>query len=137
MAAGVALRGLLSPQNTIAVRRDAIEGLADGDLVQAEAVELKRTLIRTYGEEVVAEEARNSRKLDVVNRAGLLLLIGVFALAGEGATLAVQHVAAPKNPTPSNSPRPTAKPGEQRPKPPAKLPVGTIKKGNRDSPSTK
>ena len=61
-------------------------------LVLAEAVEVKRMLIRTYGEELVSEEERNNRKLGVVNRAGLLLMIGVVALAGEGGILAIEHL---------------------------------------------
>lgn len=93
VAAYVAIRGLLSPQKTLAFRRADIQWLADGDLVLAEAVEVKRMLIRTYGEELVSEEERNSRKLGVVSRAGLLLMIGVVALAGEGGILAVEHLA--------------------------------------------
>jgi hypothetical protein len=91
-AAYVAIRGLLSPQKTLAFRRADIQWLADGDLVLAEAVEVKRMLIRTYGEELVSEEERNNRKLGVVSRAGLLLMIGVVALAGEGGILAVEHL---------------------------------------------
>jgi hypothetical protein len=60
--------------------------------VLAEAVEVKRMLIRTYGEELVSEEERNNRKLGVVSRAGLLLMIGVAALACEGGTVAVEHL---------------------------------------------
>jgi hypothetical protein len=48
-AAYVAIRGLLSPQKTLAFRRADIQSLADGDLVLAEAVEVKRMFIRTYG----------------------------------------------------------------------------------------
>jgi hypothetical protein len=44
-------------------------------------------------EELVSEEERNNRKLGVVSRAGLLLMIGVVALACEGGTLAVEHLA--------------------------------------------
>jgi hypothetical protein len=92
-AAFVAIRGLLSPQKTLAFRRADVQWLADGDLVLAEAVEVKRMLIRTYGEELVSEEERNNRKLGVVSRAGLLLMIGVAALACEGGTVAVEHLA--------------------------------------------
>jgi hypothetical protein len=97
-AAYVAIRGLLSPQRTLAFRRADVQWLADGDLVLAEAVEVKRMLIRTYGEELVSEEERNNRKLGIVSRAGLLLMIGVVALAGESGILAVAHLAmsAPK-----------------------------------------
>ena len=58
----------------------------------------RRMLIRTYGEELVSEEERNNRKLGIVSRAGLLLMIGVVALAGESGILAVAHLAmsAPK-----------------------------------------
>jgi hypothetical protein len=93
VAAFVAIRGLLSPQETLAFRRADVQWLADGDLVLAEAVEVKRMLIRTYGEELVSEEERNNRKLGVVSRAGLLLMIGVAALACEGGTVAVEHLA--------------------------------------------
>jgi hypothetical protein len=92
-AAYVAIRGLLSPQKTLAFRRADIQWLADGDLVLADAVEVKRMLIRTYGEELVSEEERNNRKLGVASRAGLLLMVGVVALAGEGGTLALEHLA--------------------------------------------
>jgi hypothetical protein len=85
-AAFVAIRRLLSPQETLAFRRTDVQWLADGDLVLSESVEVKRTLIRTYGKEFVSEEERNNRKLDVVSRAGLLLMIGVVALACEGGT---------------------------------------------------
>lgn len=97
-AACIAIRGLLSPQETLAFRRKYVEGLADGDLVRAESVEIKRMLIRTYGRELVSEERCNNRKLDVLSSAGLLLLVGVVALAGEGGILAVEHLAvsAPK-----------------------------------------
>ena len=44
-------------------------------------------------QELVSEEESNNRKLDVVSRAGLLLMIRVVALAGEGGTLAVEHLA--------------------------------------------
>jgi hypothetical protein len=92
-AAFVAIRGLLSPQETLAFRRTEVQWLADGDLVLAEAVEVKRMLIRTYSDELVSEEERNNRKLNVVSRAGLLLMIGVVVLACEGGTLAVEHLA--------------------------------------------
>jgi len=131
----IAIRGLLRPQQTLALRRADVERFADGDLVLAESIEVKRTLIRTYGAELVAEEDRNNRKLSVVNRAGLLLMIGVFALAGEGATLAVEHLgmSSAKN-QPSSPPAPSAPPKDvhppaRRPKPPAKLPLGLVKKG--------
>jgi hypothetical protein len=91
-AACIAIRGLLSPQETLAFRREYVQELADGDLVLAESVEIKRTLVRTYARELVSEEERNNRKLDVVSSAGLLLLICVIALAGEGGTLAVEHL---------------------------------------------
>ncbi len=91
-AACIAIRGLLSPQETLAFRREYVQGLADGDLVLAESVEVKRTLIRTYGRELVSEESCNNRKLDVLGRAGLLLLVGVIALAGEGGILAIQNL---------------------------------------------
>ncbi len=93
-AACIAIRGLLSPRETLAFRREHVQGLADGDLALAESVEIKCMLIRTYGRELVSEEGCNNRKLNVVSRAGLLLLIGVVALAGEGAILAVEHLAA-------------------------------------------
>jgi len=83
----------LSPQETLAFRRADVQWLADGDLVLAEAVEVKRMLIRTCGEELVSEEERNNRKLGVVSRAGLLLMIGVVTLACEGGILAVAHLA--------------------------------------------
>jgi hypothetical protein len=92
-AAYVAIRGLLRPQGTLAFRSSEVKQLADNPLVQAEAVEIKRTLIRTYCDALVAEEETNNRKLDVVNRAGLLLTIGVFALAAGGGTLAVEYLA--------------------------------------------
>ena len=60
-AAFVAIRGLLSPQKTLAFRRADVQWLADGDLVLAEAVEVKRMLIRTYGEELVSEEEWSGR----------------------------------------------------------------------------
>jgi hypothetical protein len=50
-------------------------------------------LIRTYSDELVSEEERNNRKLDVVSRAGLLLMVGVVALACESGTLAIEHLA--------------------------------------------
>jgi len=40
VAAYVAIRGLLSPQETLAFRRADVQWLADGDLVLAEAVEV-------------------------------------------------------------------------------------------------
>jgi hypothetical protein len=130
-AACIAIRGLLSPQATLAFRREYVQELADGDLVLAESVEIKRTLIRTYGRELVSEEQRNNRKLDVVSRAGLLLLIGVVALAGEGGTIALEHLAmsTPKQ----QSPRPTA-PSVSRPQPPQVLPLSLVKKGGSNPP---
>ncbi len=49
--------------------------------------------VYSYCEELVSEEESNNRKLGVVNRAGLLLMVGVVALAGEGGILAVEHLA--------------------------------------------
>lgn len=92
-ASFIAIRGLLSPQETLAFRRTDVQWLADGDLVLAEAIEVKRMLIRTYSDELVSEEERNNRKLDVVSRAGLLLMVGVVALACESGTLAIEHLA--------------------------------------------
>jgi hypothetical protein len=92
-AAFVAIRGLLRPQETLAFRRTDVNWFADGDLVLAESVEVKRMLIRTYGDELVSEEESNNRKLGVISRAGLLLMVGVVALACEGGILAVAHLA--------------------------------------------
>jgi hypothetical protein len=133
-AACIAIRGLLSPQETLAFRREYVQELADGDLVLAESVEIKRTLIRTYGRELVSEEQRNNRKLDVVSRAGLLLLIGVVALAGEGGILAVEHLAmsTSKQQTP-----PPAAPSVSRPKPPKVLPLSLVKKGGSNPPEVR
>jgi hypothetical protein len=47
----------------------------------------------TKAGQLVGFTGRNNRKLDVVSRAGLLLMIGVVALACEGGTLAVEHLA--------------------------------------------
>jgi hypothetical protein len=89
----IGIRGLLSPQETLAFRREYVQELADGDLVLAESVEIKRTLIRTYGRELASEETHNNRKLNVIGRAGVLLLVGVVVLAGEGGILAIEHLA--------------------------------------------
>lgn len=145
-AAYVAIRGVFLPQRTLAFRRKDVEGLADGDLVLADAIEIKRTLIRTYGQEVVSEEQRNNRKLDIVSRAGLLLLIAVLALAGEGGTLAVRQVvmANPKQHSPQSQAPQSDKPasgavpsaGSERPKPPDSLALGLVKKGGSGPPGT-
>jgi hypothetical protein len=130
-AAFVAIRGAMLPQATLAFRRRDVEGLADGDLVLADSVEMKRTLIRTYGKELVAEEQRNNRKLDVIQRAALLLMLGVLALTCEGATIAVDHMSAREKPNqqPVSS---TATSGTERPKPPASLPLGVHKKSGSE-----
>jgi hypothetical protein len=135
VAAFVAIRGALLPQTTLAFRRRDVEGLADGDLVLADSVEIKRALIRTYGQELVTEEQRNDRKLEVLQRAGLLLMTGVLALACEGATLAVDQLAmnskVQQNSQPSGS---TALGDAERPKPPTSLPLGLVKKGGPEPP---
>ncbi len=136
-AAYVAIRGLLSPQETLAFRRADVRRLANDDLVLAESADVKRMLIRTYGDELMSEEARNNRKLDVVNRAALLLMIGVLALAGEGGTLAVQHLAMSNSAkqlssvvaAPAASQPGIAKPTLPRPTPPERLQLGPLKKG--------
>ncbi len=141
-AAYVAIRGVFLPQRTLAFRRKDVEGLADGNLVLADSVEIKRMLIRTYGQEVVSEERRNNRKLDIVSRAGLLLMIAVLALAGEGGTLAVRQVAMtnPKQlPSQPGRPAGSAVPpaGAERPKPPVSLPLGSIEKGGYEPPGVR
>jgi hypothetical protein len=140
VAVYVAIRGLLRPQETLAFRRADVQRLADDDLVLAESVEIKRVLIRTYGEELISEEQRNNRKLDVVNRAGLLLLVGVFALAAEGGTLAVEHLAMSTSKQQASQPimpksnLPVSDPVVARPKPPDRLTLGPIKKGGSGPP---
>ena len=93
-------------------------------------------LIRTYGDELLSEEVRNNRKLDVVNRAALLLMIGVLELASEGGTLAVQHLimSGPAKQSSSVVAPAASRPGVVRPTlsrhtPPEKLPLGLLKKG--------
>ena len=81
-----------------------------------------------------SEEQRNNRKLDVVSRAGLLLLIGVVALAGEGGILAVEHLA--MSTSKQQTPLPTA-PSVSRPKPPKVLPLSLVKKGGSNSPEVR
>jgi hypothetical protein len=91
LGAFTAIRGVLLPQVTLAFLRRDLTSLADGDAMLAEPIEIKRTLIRTYGEDLVSEEQRNDRKLAVVNRAALLLMLGVLLLACGGVILAVEH----------------------------------------------
>ena len=91
LGAFIAIRGVLLPQVTLAFMRRDLTSLADGDAMLAEPIEIKRTLIRTYGEDLVSEEQRNDRKLAVVNRAALLLMLGVLLLACGGVILAVEH----------------------------------------------
>ncbi|HXQ01003.1 MAG TPA: hypothetical protein VN845_13185 [Solirubrobacteraceae bacterium] len=91
IAAYVAIRGVLLPKKTLALRPQDLDRLAGAELVLADSVKLKHMLIRTYGRELVAERRRNDRRLSVANRASLLLTVGVIAVAAEGATLTVEH----------------------------------------------
>lgn len=135
-AAYVAIRGVLRPQSTLAFRD--VPSLAEDDLVLADSIEIKRTLIRTYGRELSEEERRNNRKLEVIDAAALWLMLGVLALACAGATLAARHIdkgMSKQSPQSQPSNGGSSGDGQGRPKPPPSLPLATIKKGG-GKPST-
>jgi hypothetical protein len=85
-----AIVGSLLPQKTAAFERAQFEELADGDAILSEPIEVKRTLIRSYGVEVSAESHRNSGKATALQVASVCLALGLIAVCGQAATLGVR-----------------------------------------------
>lgn len=93
VAAGIAIGGVLNPQNFLAIDRDILKGFSKYPLIATDATTVRGRLLASITDrELPAERKRNDDKVEKVKYAIWALMIGLAGIAGQAATLGLDQL---------------------------------------------